>query len=105
MSREDPELEARIAEEAALKRRLAHDKAMQMSDAEKHRLRELHFMRCPKCGLELEEIVLRGVHLDKCFGCNGLWLDAGELEELTGRAHEDLQAVADVFRSNTSGSR
>ena len=75
-----------------------------MSEAEKRRQREVHFMRCPKCGFELEEILLRGVKIDKCFGCNGLWLDAGELEELTTRQHADLQAVADVFRAQLPGT-
>src|SRR5262249_32654029 len=83
--------EIQIARDAALKRKLFSEKVSAMSVAEKQRLRELHFMRCPKCGLELEEIVLRGVRIDKCFGCGGLWLDAGELEELTQREHADLQ--------------
>ena len=93
------ERELLIAREAGLKRKLFREKIEHMTEAEKQRLREVHFMRCPKCGFELEEIQLRGVKIDKCFGCNGLWLDAGELEELTTRQHEDLQAVADVFRT------
>ena len=91
--------EVLIAREAALKRKLFREKAAAMSEPEKRRLRDIHFMRCPKCGLELEEILLRGVKIDKCFGCGGLWLDSGELEELTTREHADLQAVADVFRT------
>jgi uncharacterized protein len=88
-----------IAKEAALKRKLFRERVDRMSEAERQRLRQVHFMRCPKCGFELEEILLRGVKIDKCFGCGGLWLDAGELDELTTRQHADLQAVADVFRS------
>ncbi|MBK6916071.1 MAG: zf-TFIIB domain-containing protein [Deltaproteobacteria bacterium] len=42
-------------------------------------------MHCPKCGMELSEITFRGVKVDKCFACGGVWLDDGELEELAGK--------------------
>jgi uncharacterized protein with PIN domain len=31
--------------------------------AERDRLQKLHFMRCPKCGLELKKIRFREVHV------------------------------------------
>jgi len=37
-------------------------------------------MRCPKCGLELIEIDYKGSKFDKYSECEGVWLDAGELE-------------------------
>jgi Zn-finger nucleic acid-binding protein len=40
-------------------------------------------MRCPKCGMELIEINYKGIKVDKCSGCEGLWLDAGELEAIS----------------------
>jgi Zn-finger nucleic acid-binding protein len=45
-------------------------------------LRDLHFMHCPKCGLQMHEVKLRGVNVDVCFSCNGVFLDHGELERL-----------------------
>jgi Zn-finger nucleic acid-binding protein len=39
-------------------------------------------MRCPKCGSELQEVAFGDVRVDKCFRCEGLWLDKGELEKL-----------------------
>jgi hypothetical protein len=47
--------------------------------------KELHWMHCPKCGSDLEEFVFRGVKIDKCFGCGGVYLDDGELEQLAGK--------------------
>ncbi len=47
---------------------------------ERLKLRELHYMRCPKCGMQLVEIDYRGIKIDKCTACDGIWLDAGELE-------------------------
>lgn len=53
-------------------------------EAEQKRLKELHYMRCCKCGMELTEITYRGVQIDKCFSCGGIYLDDGELEQVAG---------------------
>jgi Zn-finger nucleic acid-binding protein len=56
--------------------------AREMATQEKDRLKELHWMRCPKCGLELKEIDYRGVKVDTCFACGGMFLDYGEAEKV-----------------------
>lgn len=40
-------------------------------------------VNCPKCDGTLMEMVHEGVVIDRCDKCNGVWLDAGELEQLT----------------------
>jgi ribosomal protein L37AE/L43A len=50
---------------------------------EKKRLKELHHMQCPKCGMKLVEIDYKGIKIDKCSVCEGVWLDAGELEAVS----------------------
>ncbi len=50
---------------------------------EKERLKELHHMHCPKCGMQLIEINYQGIEVDKCSSCEGIWLDAGELEAVS----------------------
>lgn len=42
--------------------------------------KEIHWMKCPKCGAEMSEIELEGIMIDKCVGCQGLFFDRGELE-------------------------
>jgi len=49
------------------------------------RLKELHWMRCPKCGMELKEISYRHIAIDECFSCGGVFLDAGELEQIAAK--------------------
>ena len=44
--------------------------------------KKAHWMRCPKCGMELTEVAFRGVQVDKCFSCEGMFLDAGEAEKI-----------------------
>jgi hypothetical protein len=57
------------------------ERAAREQTEERHRLRELHFMRCPKCGHELREETLEGIVVDKCSFCEGVYFDAGELDQ------------------------
>ena len=41
-----------------------------------------HWLTCPKCGSDLKEIELLGIKIDRCAGCQGTFLDRGELELL-----------------------
>jgi len=42
-------------------------------------------MSCPRCGGSLKEGKFEDVSIDTCEKCAGVWLDAGELEQLTQR--------------------
>lgn len=39
---------------------------------------------CPKCGAEMRAYERRGVTIEQCVGCRGIYLDKGKLEHLTG---------------------
>jgi hypothetical protein len=69
-------------QQAELRRKQAAEREAAMQQEERERERELHLMKCPKCGMQLEEIAFGDVNVDKCFSCGGMWLDAGELESL-----------------------
>ena len=64
-----------------LQRRMAKlEKEQQAeSEAEKHRLKEAHWMHCPKCGQKLSPEKCGSVEIDVCPSCKGVWLDMGEL--------------------------
>ena len=49
-------------------------------EQEGRQLKELHWMRCPKCGQQLAEEELSGIKVDRCPGCGGVFFDAGELD-------------------------
>lgn len=40
-------------------------------------------MRCPRCDGALKETSFEDVSIDTCEKCGGVWLDSGELEQLT----------------------
>lgn len=40
-------------------------------------------MQCPLCGTQtLEPTYRKGIELDICPGCRGIWLDRGEIDKL-----------------------
>ena len=80
------------------KQKLQEHKAAKMAADEKKRLKELHFMRCPKCGMELIEIDYKGIDVDNCSSCEGIWLDAGELEAISKLEKSKLDKLFDVFK-------
>jgi uncharacterized protein with PIN domain len=40
-------------------------------------------MQCPRCDGSLSESKFEEVMIDTCDKCGGVWLDSGELEQLT----------------------
>jgi uncharacterized protein with PIN domain len=50
--------------------------------AERETLKKLHFMKCPKCGGDLAEAAHEEIKVDRCRSCEGVFFDAGELDEL-----------------------
>jgi hypothetical protein len=85
-------------EEAERMHKLAKEKSRAMEEEERERLKKLHFMHCPKCGFELKTIQFKGFAVDKCFHCNGTWLDAGELEALAGKESHVWQNLVSLFK-------
>jgi len=100
----DTEEEYFARENAERLRKLAAEGRKSLADAERETLRNLHHMRCPKCGMELLEIPIRGVQVDRCFSCNGTWLDEGELEKLAGGQSENT-VMATVLRVFGGGKK
>ncbi len=52
-------------------------------------------MRCPACNILLATADWRGVEIDYCPKCWGIWLDRGELDALAGQpSGSDTEAFA-----------
>lgn len=79
-------------------KKLEQEKHKKLAEEEKKRLKELHYMRCPKCGMELIEIDYKGIKVDKCSECEGIWLDAGELEAISKLEKTGLDKLFSVFK-------
>src|SRR5690242_21642194 len=94
----DAEEEYFARQEAERRRKLAEERQAQLQEEERQHQRTLHFMKCPKCGMQLEEIAFGDVRVDKCFNCEGIWLDSGELERLQTKEAGFVGRLLNVFR-------
>ncbi len=49
-------------------------------------------LTCPQCSVKMEKLKKEGVVIDVCRKCNGMWVDAGEMEKLAEMAQKSKQA-------------
>ncbi|MBT8438596.1 MAG: zf-TFIIB domain-containing protein [Gammaproteobacteria bacterium] len=55
---------------------------------QRDRLRQEHWMRCPKCGNEMETEQLEGIDIERCSVCGGMFFEHSELQTLLMRKQE-----------------
>jgi len=80
------------------RKKIEEERHIQLAEQEKKRLQELHYMRCPKCGMQLIEIDYKNIKVDKCSGCDGIWLDPGELEAVSRLEKSGMDKLFSVFK-------
>ncbi len=100
----DAEEEYFKREELRKMRERTETTAREMAQQDKETLKELHWMHCPKCGLDLTEVEFMGVQIDTCFHCGGMYLDKGEIDKIL--AHEEpgmlRKMVSSFFHTDES---
>ena len=79
------------------KQKEEEEKHRKLAEEEKKRLKESHFMKCPKCGMKLIEMDYKGIKIDRCSGCEGIWLDAGELEAVSKMEKTGMDRFFSIF--------
>lgn len=57
---------------------------------------------CPRCDKPLVALVFRDIEIDMCGGCRGLWMDAGELEDLL-RATSVIEHAPEFLFTDAQG--
>ena len=58
-------------------------------------------LKCPKCSSDLSVEKFKGVEVDRCPGCKGLWLDYHELDQLEDKEMDDDDLKGSMmFRSH-----
>ena len=72
-----------VKEDAEKKRRIAQQVKKETAAEEQKRLKDLHWMHCPKCGMDMHEVRYGTLDVDVCFACGGVFLDKGELEQVS----------------------
>ncbi len=66
------------------RRKAVSEQQTEGADEERLRVLAVARNRCPRCGAALVPVPYRGVEVDKCSRCAGVWLDCGELERVAG---------------------
>ena len=85
-------------QELERRKKWAQEQAAKMAVDEKEGLKAAHWMKCPKCGMDLKEIELHGVTVDQCANCGGVFLDKGELDRLEHHDEGVMNRVFSLFR-------
>lgn len=93
-----PETEYFTKQEVEALKRLAEKKRNELKEAELNSLKKLHAGRCASCGFQMTAMVFKGVTIEKCFNCGGVFLDNGELEKLSGEESHFLSHIVELFK-------
>ena len=76
----------------------AAERAKEMKTEEKESAKKLHWMKCPKCGMDLATVDFQGVSIDRCTSCGGTFFDSGEIEEVLNRDTGFLGKALSIFK-------
>jgi hypothetical protein len=79
------------------KQKVEQEKQKQLAETERRKAKELHYMKCPKCGMNLVEIDYKSIKVDRCSSCEGVWLDSGELAQIIKLEKGALDKLFSVF--------
>jgi len=91
-----------VKEDVEKKRKLARKVAKDLAASEKEKLRHLHFMHCPKCGMKMQEVRMRGMDVEVCFACGGIFLDKGEIDVIAAPQQKGIMsAILNWFKDET----
>jgi uncharacterized protein len=89
-------------EDAEKKRKLALQMKRKMAADELERLRELHHMHCPKCGMEMHTVRFRTLDVEVCFACGGVFLDKDEIDVIAHPQQKGIMAaILNLFKEET----
>ena len=97
-----PEEEYFARENAEKMRKLAADETARLAKNELEALKQLYWMRCPKCGFQLQSISFRGQTIERCGHCGVTVLDEGELEKVAQAEdkHGVMKSLMGLFSMN-----
>jgi uncharacterized protein len=79
------------------RRKVLDERDTRVADEERRQIPSEVCGRCPKCGAELIPVPYRGIELDKCSRCRGVWLDFGELDQVVTEDSGLFGSVRRIF--------
>ncbi|OFZ54094.1 MAG: hypothetical protein A2428_13215 [Bdellovibrionales bacterium RIFOXYC1_FULL_54_43] len=61
-------------------RELIERRRREIESRQRREIRPPNWMRCPKCGYEMQTVDFSGISVERCPSCLGIYLDHNELE-------------------------
>ena len=87
-----------LRQEWERRKKVEQEKQNRLAQEEKERRKALHHMKCCKCGMEMIGLDYKGITIDRCTGCEGIYLDKGELEAILNLDKSLIDRVFKAFR-------
>lgn len=80
-------------EDAEKMRKLAAEMKKTLAAEERKRLKDLHWMHCPKCGMQMAPMRLRDMEVDTCFSCGGVFLEKRDIDVIAHPKQKGIMAA------------
>lgn len=87
-----------MRESQASKHKLASEQKRAMKKAHDEELQALHFMKCSRCGHDLETKRMSYIDIDQCTSCGSLVLAPQDVDRFIAEEKSILKALIDFFK-------
>jgi ribosomal protein L32 len=94
----DLEADYFIRENSVSRHRLSEERKREHKKAHDQELKALHFMKCPKCGHDLETKRLSYIDVDQCTSCGALVLAPDDIDRFITEEKSILKTFIDFFK-------
>jgi Zn-finger nucleic acid-binding protein len=89
-------------EDVEKRRKLAQTMKKEMAEEDRKKLRDLHFMHCPKCGMKMEAMTFRNIGVEVCFSCHGVFLEQPDIDVIAHPEQKGIMgAILNWFKDET----
>lgn len=85
-------------QEVEKKKKLAEEVAEKYKEQEKEKLKMIHHMHCPHCGMDMQSVTFKGFVIEKCFECGSVCLNHDEFEKLAGEEEGFISNIVGLFK-------
>ena len=79
------------------RKKWAEERHAEMATEDKEKAKKLHWMKCPKCGMDLHAVDFHGINIDRCTVCGGTYFDHGEIEKLLDKEQGFFHRAMSIF--------
>jgi len=87
-----------IRENSASKHKLEQEHKRERQKAHDEEIKALHFMKCSKCGHDLEKKRMSYIDVDQCTFCGSIVLAPEDIDRFIAEEKSILKALIDFFK-------